>query len=234
MHVGEPVAFAVVALGMEPLSYQWNKDGAGIGGATSSSYSIVAAQQADEGAYTCVVSNDLDTVTSDAATLTVCDPAVSPVGVEATDGAFPDRVRVSWEPVVGAGGYRVYRGVTDDPTSALLLTTLDETISTYDDTTAEPPRVVPAPDVSGCFGGTETLYQRYYYWVTAVNDCEQESDFGVPDLGWVGTAEGTQKGAQASVLSVNSGAQNALGDAALMALLSLALLAVGKKAGATR
>ena len=53
--------------------YQWLKGGSNIGtGANSATYTIVAVAESDEGEYRCVVSNAANTVSSTAASLTVC------------------------------------------------------------------------------------------------------------------------------------------------------------------
>src|SRR2546429_6265142 len=70
--VGQAAAFTVAATGTPPLSYQWQKDGTTIGGATSSSYTIPATTAADNRApIRVVVSNSAGSVASSAATLTV-------------------------------------------------------------------------------------------------------------------------------------------------------------------
>jgi hypothetical protein len=69
---GQTATFSVTASGTAPLSYQWRKNGAAIGGATSSSYATPAETTSDNGAqFTVVVSNSVGSVTSNAATLTV-------------------------------------------------------------------------------------------------------------------------------------------------------------------
>ncbi len=69
---GEPVTFTVQAGGTAPLSYQWQRNGTNITGATSSSYSIPQTARADSGAsFRCVVSNPHGTVNSNSAVLTV-------------------------------------------------------------------------------------------------------------------------------------------------------------------
>jgi HYDIN/CFA65/VesB family protein/Ig-like domain-containing protein/SdrD B-like protein/immunoglobulin I-set domain protein len=74
---GQTATFAVVATGTAPLSYQWQKNGANIAGATSSSYTTPATTAADSGStFDVVVSNSAGTVTSTAATLTVNAPAI--------------------------------------------------------------------------------------------------------------------------------------------------------------
>jgi hypothetical protein len=68
---GSGVTFTVAASGDAPLSYQWQKDGTAISGATSASYTIASAQTGDAGSFTCVVTNSAGSATSNAATLTV-------------------------------------------------------------------------------------------------------------------------------------------------------------------
>jgi glucose/arabinose dehydrogenase len=70
--IGEPASFAVTASGTPPLQYQWQRNGADIAGATSSTYSIAAVKATDDGAlFHCAVSNAQGTVTSRDARLTV-------------------------------------------------------------------------------------------------------------------------------------------------------------------
>lgn len=71
---GETASFSVVATGGE-LTYQWYKDGALISGATGSSYTTPVTTAADDGAeFTVTVTNELGSVTSDPAILTVNTP----------------------------------------------------------------------------------------------------------------------------------------------------------------
>lgn len=76
--VGNSVSFSVTATGSAPLTYQWQKGGTAISGATSSTYSIASAQLTDAGSYTVVVTNGSGSVTSSAATLSVSASAVAP------------------------------------------------------------------------------------------------------------------------------------------------------------
>jgi len=75
---GSTATFSVAAGGSAPISYQWQKTGVAISGATSSSFTISSAQSSDAGSYTVVVSNSLGSVTSAVATLTVTATAVAP------------------------------------------------------------------------------------------------------------------------------------------------------------
>ena len=79
---GQAATFNVTATGTAPLSYQWQKNGAVISGATSTSYTTPAAATTDNGTqFTVVVSNTAGSVTSNAANLTVTSSAVFPVWV---------------------------------------------------------------------------------------------------------------------------------------------------------
>ncbi len=72
---GENKTFTVVASAGGTLSYQWQKDGIDIPGATSNTYTITGAAAADAGSYTCILTNALNgisvTSTCDAAVLVV-------------------------------------------------------------------------------------------------------------------------------------------------------------------
>lgn len=68
--LGQPATFSVAASG-GGLSYLWYRNGTFISDAHQSSLTIASATGANEGAYTCEVSNSCSTVTSAAATLSV-------------------------------------------------------------------------------------------------------------------------------------------------------------------
>ncbi len=70
--VGAKATFYVVAAGEGSLSYQWQRDGADISGATEHAYTLAAAALADHGAsFAVVVSNEAGGVSSRSAKLTV-------------------------------------------------------------------------------------------------------------------------------------------------------------------
>jgi pectate lyase len=71
VNAGSSVTFSVVASGTAPRGFQWKFNGANIGGATNSSFTIASAQSSNAGSYTVTVSNSAGSVTSSAATLTV-------------------------------------------------------------------------------------------------------------------------------------------------------------------
>ncbi|HET6331400.1 MAG TPA: PKD domain-containing protein, partial [Holophagaceae bacterium] len=76
VNAGATATFSVGASGTAPLSYQWQKNGANIGGATSASYTTPATTSTDNGAtFSATVSNAAGSATSNNATLTVVSPA---------------------------------------------------------------------------------------------------------------------------------------------------------------
>ena len=76
---GQTATFSVTASGTAPLSYQWNKNGAAISGASSASYTTPATTAADNGAqFTVAVSNAAGSITSNAATLSVNSAPIAP------------------------------------------------------------------------------------------------------------------------------------------------------------
>lgn len=74
VNLGKPATFSVVATGTAPLNYQWFKEGIGITGATSQSFTIAAVKATDAMHYSVVVSNLAGIASSTNATLTVILP----------------------------------------------------------------------------------------------------------------------------------------------------------------
>ncbi len=70
--VGQSATFSVACTGTAPLTYQWNKNGAAISGAMSSTYTTPATTTSDNAAqFTVGITNSAGSATSSAATLTV-------------------------------------------------------------------------------------------------------------------------------------------------------------------
>lgn len=68
---GQPASFTVAATGTTPLAYQWQRNGADIAGATTSTYTLSTTAVGDSGAvFRAIVSNVAGTATSNDATLT--------------------------------------------------------------------------------------------------------------------------------------------------------------------
>ncbi len=79
---GQTATFSVVAAGTAPLTYQWQKNGSVISGATATSYTTPVTTTADSGElFRVVVSNSAGNVTSNSATLTV-NPGTSNSSVD--------------------------------------------------------------------------------------------------------------------------------------------------------
>ena len=90
--VGQSTTFSPSVTGSYPRTYQWQKNGSAIAGATAANYTILAVTTADAGTYTVTVSNSQGSSTSFAASLTVnaaTPPVISspyPFDVTATQG----------------------------------------------------------------------------------------------------------------------------------------------------
>jgi len=109
--VGNSITFSVRASGTSPLTYQWNKDGTALPGATSDLYTIPAATTNDAGIYTVVVANACGAVTSNPATLTVTDV---PTPVE------PTPPPLATGPFMTVNGHSVSREAFNDIRAAIL------------------------------------------------------------------------------------------------------------------
>ena len=82
--VGQMATFSVTASGTAPLSYQWQKNNANISGATAANYTTPATVSGDNGStFRVLVMNSVNSVTSNAATLTV-NPLVTGSGTDVT------------------------------------------------------------------------------------------------------------------------------------------------------
>jgi glucose/arabinose dehydrogenase len=79
--VGQPASFIVGASGTQPLTYQWQRNGAPISGATAATYTLASASTADNGAiFRAVVTNSFGSATSNPAMLTVASNR-APTGI---------------------------------------------------------------------------------------------------------------------------------------------------------
>ena len=75
---GQPASFSVAASGTAPITYQWERNGTAIAGATSTTYTIAMTAMSDSGAvFSAVATNVAGSATSENATLTVT--AAAPV-----------------------------------------------------------------------------------------------------------------------------------------------------------
>ena len=69
-YAGNAATFSVVTAGTG-LTYQWQKDGVNIAGATTPNYTIISVVTGDAGTYRVIVTNASGTITSNGAVLTV-------------------------------------------------------------------------------------------------------------------------------------------------------------------
>ena len=86
----------------------------------------------------------------------------TPSNVSATDGVYPDKIRVGWSGVDGADKYMVYRNQIDNSSTAADISS-EISATSFDDTNAE-------------------QNQLYYYWIKAGNSSGW-SDFSASDSG---------------------------------------------------
>ena len=74
---GQIPALSVVAVGTQPLAYQWWRNGSAVNGATAATLVLTNAGCADAGSYFAIVQNSLGCATSTVATLNVRDPFIT-------------------------------------------------------------------------------------------------------------------------------------------------------------
>lgn len=108
---GQPVTFNVAASGVQPLRYQWQRNGVNITGATSSSFTIASTSTTDNGAtFRAIVSNDFGSAVSNSATLTVL-----------ANGAPTGRITAPANGTLYSGGQTfTFSGTASDPEDGTL------------------------------------------------------------------------------------------------------------------
>jgi glucose/arabinose dehydrogenase len=84
---GQRATFSVSVTGTVPITYQWQKNGISISGATASSYTIDSTRRNDSGYYRVIVSNASGKDTSNRAKLTVSSFNAAPVAAITTPAA---------------------------------------------------------------------------------------------------------------------------------------------------
>lgn len=106
---GANTNLSVTATGESPLSYQWQRNGTNISGATAAVYAIANAQAGDAGNYTVVVTNAVGSVTSTPALLKVLiSPSLTNINGSPTNFSF------SYATVLGSTYVVVYKSNLDD------------------------------------------------------------------------------------------------------------------------
>jgi hypothetical protein len=125
VNAGQTATFSVSASGTAPLSYQWTKNGAAITGATAATYTTLATTTSDNGAkFAVAVSNNVGSLTSSAATLTVAAPPAQTVTVS-QDAS--NQVAIQWSSVPTVGSYQVLVDDTPNFMTPLVSQTVSQT-----------------------------------------------------------------------------------------------------------
>ncbi|HEX2101621.1 MAG TPA: immunoglobulin domain-containing protein, partial [Candidatus Synoicihabitans sp.] len=174
---GQPATFAVSSSGVQPLSYQWLRNGVAITGATARTYTISSTTSADNGArFSATVSNDFGSVTSNAATLTV------------TASGAPQATIVS--PTAGTlyrGGQTfAFSGTANDPEDgALPGSAFTWRVDFHHDDHTHP----HLPDTQGVTSGSFTIADRgetstnvFYRLILTVRDSDGLTDTTFVDI----------------------------------------------------
>jgi hypothetical protein len=97
--VGSAASLYVTATGTGPLTYQWRRSGTNLVNQTNSTIILNPIQSADAGSYTVFVSNSVNSVLSQAATVTVTNgggTCTVPQPVIAYQKLTADSIRLSW------------------------------------------------------------------------------------------------------------------------------------------
>ncbi len=110
--VGATVTLAAMAVGVQPLSYQWQCDGTNVAGATTAQLTLPNVQVSSAGTFSVVITNALGTTVSPNATLTVL-PAPSPSIAIKLSGPG---VSVSFTSEPGSNYVLEYKNSLDDST----------------------------------------------------------------------------------------------------------------------
>ncbi|MGA9670542.1 MAG: fibronectin type III domain-containing protein [Terracidiphilus sp.] len=160
--VGQTASFTVAATAITPLTYQWQRNGTAIPGATSTIYTTPATVMSDNGTnFSVVVTDAAGSVTSTNALLTVTNPSCgavpsAPTGLTAT-ATSSIAINLNWTAVTPPANckidfYTVYRSTTSGftPSSGNLIATA-LTNPGYSDTGLSPSTT-------------------YYYIVEAIDD----------------------------------------------------------------
>jgi hypothetical protein len=108
---GATVVYAAMAVGVQPLSYQWQCNGTNVSGASASLLALPNVQELSAGTYSVVVTNALGSAVSSNATLTVLPPP----GMNITIGLAGPGVSISFTSQLGSSYLLEYKNALQDP-----------------------------------------------------------------------------------------------------------------------
>jgi hypothetical protein len=119
--------------------------------------------------------------------VTVTNPIINPpTGVQASDGTYTDKVRITWNSVAGASYYHVYRATSSGGSKTPLGSWQSST--TYDDTSAIPGQtyyyfVKAATSSSGSNASDYSVYNEGHCSITRIIHLEGDLNFGSVQVG---------------------------------------------------
>ncbi|HEY0685485.1 MAG TPA: PQQ-dependent sugar dehydrogenase [Steroidobacter sp.] len=174
---GQPATFAVSASGVQPLQYQWRRNGVAIAGATQSSYTIQSTAAADDGAQISVlVTNNFGSATSNAATLTVLAGGVPSATIASPTAGTLYR---------GGQTFTFSGSATDPEDGALPASAFTWRVDFHHDDHTHP----HMPPTTGVTSGTFTIADRgetsanvFYRVILTVQDSDGSTDTTFVDI----------------------------------------------------
>jgi uncharacterized repeat protein (TIGR01451 family) len=108
---GAMVVYAAMAVGVQPLSYQWQCNGINVPGASAALLALPNVQDLSAGTYSVVVTNALGSAVSFNATLTVLPPP----GMGITIGLAGSAISISFTSQLGSSYLLEYKDSLQDP-----------------------------------------------------------------------------------------------------------------------
>ncbi|GLH74544.1 hypothetical protein GETHLI_30460 [Geothrix limicola] len=226
--VGQPASFTVAASGSGTLTYQWQKAGSAINGATNATFPLTSASASDSGSYTCVVTSTLGTTTTSATTtpktLTVITPAPA-ITTQPADRTVVAGNAATFSVVASnAASYQWFKGNTpaQEASATSATYTTDPTIASNDGTAIH-------VDVTNVGGTTSSSVATLHVNYVAIAPASQPANATIAATQPLNLSVGTPTHATGSTLSYqwNKGATAVGTNAPTFTLPSLATTDAG-------
>jgi hypothetical protein len=121
--MGSNVVFRAAAAGARPMTYQWQRNGTNISGATNGVLYLNNTFVSDAGQYRCIASNETGVVTSSVGTLTIIPSAPYDLAKDYTAASYSNGVwSVGFETNLGVGfTFNTYRRTYNSDNSVQLI-----------------------------------------------------------------------------------------------------------------